>query len=264
MSTQAQVDVDLPTYLRGVIEDAIRNHPRTLQVALGPSEIGTACDRCLVNLLAGHKATEHVVPWLPTIGTAVHAWLDEAMRYHAWASPDGDRWHMEERVTVGSIGGVPIHGNSDLFDAATGTVVDWKITGKTTLDKVRRHGAALTYQAQAHLYGKGWEDAGHTVREVVVMFLPRNAVSLQHGQTWRAPYSRKTAELALERANALHSGIAALGLDQVLAVTPPHTGEEFACGKWPGEATPNDAGRQLAGLIPQTPGTTVTGSTAVA
>lgn len=260
MTAQA-VDVDLPTYLRGVIEHTIRTHPRSLQTALGPSELGTACDRCLVHLLAGHRVTEHVVPWLPTIGTAVHTWLDEAMRLHALASDDGDRWHLEERVTVGSIGGVPIHGHSDLFDAHTGTVVDWKITGKTTLDKVRRSGASLTYQAQAHLYGKGWEDAGYPVREVVVMFLPRNAVSLQHGQTWRAPYSRRAAELALERANALHAGITTVGVDQVLAMTPPHTGDEFACGRFEGEST-GDADRQLDGLIPQTPGTTVTGPTA--
>lgn len=256
----AKPDTDLPTYLRAVIEETIRTHPRSLQTALGPSELGTACDRCLVHLLAGHRVTEHVVPWLPTVGTAVHTWLDQAMRLHAMSSPDGDRWHTEERVTVGQVGGVDIHGNADLYDEATGTVVDWKITGKTTLDKVRRQGASLTYQAQAHLYGKGFEDAGHDVREVVVMFLPRNAVSLQHGQTWRAPYSRPAAELALERANAFHAGITAYGPDAVLAMTPPHTGAEFACTKWPGEAAP-DADRQLDGLLPQTPDASRAGST---
>ncbi|WP_130012163.1 hypothetical protein [Serinicoccus sediminis] len=248
-------------HLREVIEHTILTDPRTLQVALGPSEIGTACDRCLVHLLAGHKATEYVAPWLPTIGHAVHAWLDKAMRLHALASDDGDRWHVESRVTVGQIGGVDIKGNADLFDEVTGTVTDWKISGKPKIDSVRRHGASLTYQRQAQLYGKGYEDAGHTVRAVQVIFLPRNAVSLQGGICWSAPYDRQVAQHALDRANALHAGITSLGAEAVLAMSPPHTGQEFDCDRWPGEATPS-TDRQLDGLIPQTPGATATGSTA--
>ena len=113
---------DLAAVLRTKIERAIANHPRSLQDALGPSQLGTACDRCLVNLLAGHKPLEGHAPWLPTIGTAVHTWLEDAMRLAAWMDDDGDRWHIEERVVVGDLGGVPVTGSTDLFDAATGTV----------------------------------------------------------------------------------------------------------------------------------------------
>lgn len=218
--------------LRAIVEDAISNHPRSLQTALGPSQIGTGCDRCLVNLLAGHRTTEPHVPWLPTIGTAVHSWLEQAFHARVFLH-DEDRWHMEERVTVGQIGGVPITGCSDLFDEATGTVVDFKIVGKTTLDKARRHGPSTTYQRQAHLYGKGWQDAGHAVNDVLIWFLPRNAVTLDAGHAWHVPYDRTVAEAALARANALAAGLAALGVDAVLSTTPPHTGDEFACGKWP-------------------------------
>lgn len=249
------------SHLREVIEHTILTDPRTLQVALGPSEIGTACDRCLVHLLAGHKAIEHVAPWLPTIGHAVHSWLDKAMRLHALASDDGDRWHIEGRVNVGKVAGVDIRGNADLFDAITGTVTDWKISGKPKIDSVRRHGASLTYQRQAQLYGKGYEDAGHTVRSVQIIFLPRNAVSLQGGICWYAPYDRQIAQQTLDRANALHAGVTALGADAVLQMTAPHTGEEFDCDRWPGETSPATE-RQLDGLIPQTPGTPVTGSRA--
>lgn len=254
------VTTDVATHLRNIIEDAIVNRPRTLQVALGPSDLGTACDRCLIHLLAGHKKVEHVPPWLPTIGVAVHEWLEDVFHTRAFFDDDGDRWHIENRVTVGTVAGIAVHGSTDLFDEHTGTVVDWKLVGKTTLDKVRRRGASLTYQAQAHLYGKGWEDAGHQVNQVLIMFLPRNAVSLRAGIPWSAPYSRKAAELALERANALAAGIQMLGVDAVLAMTPPHTGDEHACEKWADEQAP-DIGRQLAGLIPQTPGASVTGPT---
>lgn len=232
---------DLPAVLRSIIEDAITNHPRSLQTALGPSELGTACDRCLVHLLAGHKPTEHVIPWLPTVGTAVHRWLELVFHGRVFLH-DEDRWLLEERVRVGEVAGAPVHGSADLFDVATGTVVDWKIVGKTTLDQVRRSGAKLTYQAQAHLYGKGFEDAGHAVNTVTVMFLPRNAVSLQHMQVWSAPYSRQAADLVLQRANALHAGIASLGVDDVLAMTPPHTGTEFSCDRWPQDSPATRAG----------------------
>lgn len=246
--------------LRPLIEHAITNDPRSLQTALGPSSLGTACDRCLVHLLAGHRVTDHVVPWLPTIGRAVHKFLEDVFHERIFLH-DETRWWPEERLLVGQVAGQDIHGSCDLYDEQTATVVDFKCTGKTTLDKVRRGGASLTYQAQIMLYGKGWEDRGKPVEHVAILFLPRNAVSLQHAQVWRAPYSRRAAELALERANALHAGITTLGVDAVLAMTPPHTGEEFSCDRWPGEAAP-DLDHQLAGLIPQTPGTTVTGSTA--
>ena len=251
MTAQA-VDVDLAAHLRNIVEDAIVNRPRTLQTALGPSELGTACDRCLVHLLAGHKKIEHVPPWLPTIGVAVHEWLEDVFHTRAFLDDDGDRWHIETRVTVGTVAGIPIQGNTDLFDEHTGTVIDWKLVGKTTLDKVRRRGASLTYQAQAHLYGKGWEDAGHRVNQVLVMFLPRNAVSLRAGIPWSAPYSRRAAELALERANAFHAGITTLGVDAVLAITPPHTGEEFSCGKFPGDTPTSPVTAPAAAATPLT------------
>lgn len=233
---------DLASVLRTKIERAIANHPRSLQDALGPSQLGTACDRCLVNLLAGHKPLEGHAPWLPTIGTAVHTWLEDAMRLAAWMDDDGDRWHIEERVVVGDLGGVPVTGSTDLFDAATGTVVDYKCVGTTTLRKVRSSGPSLTYQRQAHLYGKGWQDAGHDVSTVLIYFLPRNAVTLDAAHVWSAPYDRAVAETTLTRANALAAGIAALGADTVLGSTPPHTGEEFACGKFPTDPPADVAG----------------------
>ena len=47
----------LTTDIRTVIEDAITNHPRTLQKQIGPSEVGTPCDHCLAAKLAGWEET---------------------------------------------------------------------------------------------------------------------------------------------------------------------------------------------------------------
>lgn len=248
------VDQTWPDLL-AIIEDAILNDPRTLQVELGPSELGTDCDRCLVHLLAGHKAVEHVAPWLPTIGHAVHAWLEQAVFASMLPDLSVRRYITEGKVAVGHIGGRPITGSSDLFDTHTGTVVDWKISGKPKIDTARRKGETLTYRRQAHLYGKGWEDGGFDVRSVSIIRLPRNAVSVRQGNVFQEPYDRAIAEQALARANALHAGITALGVDAVLAMTGPHTGAEFTCDKFPGETTAGQA-RQLDGLIPpQSPAT---------
>ncbi|NUP75335.1 MAG: hypothetical protein HOQ07_11915, partial [Sinomonas sp.] len=68
--------------LRGLIEHGILNQPRSLQRTIGPSEIGNPCDHCLAAKLAGWDETENDVPWLPFVGTAVHAALEElVIRY---------------------------------------------------------------------------------------------------------------------------------------------------------------------------------------
>jgi hypothetical protein len=214
--------------LQNIIEHAILNAERSLQTTIGPSSLGSGCDRCLITELAGLKPEEGRAPWLPTIGTAVHDWLEATVIRHLMASGT-DRYIPEGRVLVGHVDGQPIHGNSDLFDVHTGTVVDYKVTGTTTLRKCRTHGPSLTYQRQAQLYGKGWEDKGFDVRSVAIWFLPRNGYTIDNGFLWQAPYDRADAENTLARANAFAAGIRAIGAEAVLASAPPHTGTEFSC-----------------------------------
>lgn len=221
------------TDLRAVIEHAITHDPRTLQVELGPSEIGTGCDRCLAHMLAGHERHEQTVPWLPTIGRAVHEWLETAVLQHLGASGTA-RYLPEIAATVGQLRGIDITGHADLFDIDTGTVVDYKIVGSTTLKKVKTH-PGETYRNQAHLYGKGLAAAGFDVQHVAIWFLPRNGISIDHGHVFTEPYDEQVATAALARANAIAGGIDALGVDAVLDQMPPHTGAEFACTKWAGE-----------------------------
>lgn len=248
--------------LRGLIDFAVDNQPRTLQTRIGPSEVGTPCDRCLVHKLAGH--TEHRAPgtsWLPFVGTSVHAALedvitrDNAMRL---------RWLVETTVDVGEIRGQAVTGHADLFDLETGTVTDWKVVGKTTLDKARRaRHPGTTYRVQSHLYGRGFTRRGLAVATVQVVFLPRNEPSLSGAFVWSEAYDEQVALEALERANRLAGFVDAFGVDEVLAGAAPHTGEH-SCSRWPESATGRDA--QLDGLLaPQTPAARPgAGSTAVA
>lgn len=243
-----------PGYL-DVIERAITNHPRSQQATLGPSELGTGCTRCLTMLLAGRKPTEPEVPWLPTVGTAVHSWIEEAFLAEntrlGW-----DRYLVELTVTVGTLRGQPITGHVDLYDRATGEVTDWKCVGVTTAKKVRRSGTSGTYNAQRHLYGKGIADRGLPVTNVRNVYLPRNDRSLRGAVLVDTqPYDETIAVAALERANMLAAGIDSAGIDAVLEVAGPHTGDEFTCTKWGDGNAPTHAvtARQLDGLLTPDP-----------
>lgn len=226
--------------LQAVLEDAILNHERSLQTTIGPSSLGSGCDRCLITELAGLKPAEERAPWLPTIGTAVHDWAEYAILRHLMVT-GSDRYICEGRVLVGAVDGVEIWGNSDLFDTWTGTVVDYKVTGTTTLRESRRHGPKTTYQRQAHLYGKGWQDKGFQVRSVAIWFLPRNGFTIDAGHLWQQPYDRADAEATLARADMLAAAVRAFGADTVLASAAPHTGSEFSCPRGADAPTTPDA-----------------------
>jgi len=83
--------------LRRVVVEHAARAPRTLQVALGPSEIGHECDRQVVGKMAGLPVTNHVTdPWPSIMGTAGHAWLADA--FSADNARHGLRWVPEQRV----------------------------------------------------------------------------------------------------------------------------------------------------------------------
>jgi len=243
--------------LRAIIEHDISNDPRTLQTALGPSEVGCACDRCLIHMLAGHQGQEVGVPWLPALGRAVHEANELAVTRHMLHQLDtgvsdfGEEWITEGEVTVGDIDGEPITGHSDVFHKPTGTVVDYKVVGTTTLKKIRADlsGVSLTYQRQGHMYGRGWARAGYTVRAVAIWFIPRNGFTLSQGRVWSAAYDEQVAVDALARATGFKQWINAFGADTVLASAPPHTGDEFSCDKYADAAPKTPDQHQLDGLI---------------
>jgi DNA-binding XRE family transcriptional regulator len=190
-----------------VIFNAIVNAPRSLQRQIGPSEIGTDCVRCLarkmldIDKLAPESARD--MPWLPFIGTAVHASLEEIF------ANDNDtkgkvRWLIETRLPIGTIGDMDISGSCDLFDKETGTVVDHKVVGLTKLKSLPRKGPGNTYRIQAHLYGYGWTKLGLEVKDVAVKFYPRNDISMTNGYFWYEKYDEQVAIKALERANEIY------------------------------------------------------------
>lgn len=214
-----------PEY-QGIIESSILNQPRTLQKKIGPSEIGTECTRCLTLKLGGVEE-ERDVAWLTWVGSAVHAYLENTFAVKNIELGE-KRFLIEERVHVGDVNNVPVTGKMDLFDLWTAGLTDWKIVGKSTLDKVMAYGPAPVYRAQSHLYGEGSTRRGLDCDNIRIAFLPRNAPSLDYAFIFEESYKPEIAQAAIMRADFIAREIAMYGLDVVLESAPEHQGE-YSC-----------------------------------
>ena len=219
---------------RTLIEHSILNQPRSLQKRVGPSELGTPCEHCLAAKLAGWEKTETDVPWLPFIGTAVHAALEEMfIQYEAVnnaINTTGKRYLTEHRSVVGVVDGVEITGSVDLVDLAAGITIDWKCVGITTLREAKK-GPSDVYRGQAHLYAKGLIAAGFDIRHVAIAYLPRNAISLADAVWWTEPYNPEIPAEILARANRLAVNVRAMesisiqARDDYIKSLPRHTAQ---------------------------------------
>lgn len=238
---QHPTPVDPWATYRGIIEHAITNQPRSQQKRIGPSEMGTPCDRCLIHKLAGTPEVEQHAGWLPFIGTAVHEQLESifmaANRDHEHA-----RYLVETTVNVGTVGAQDITGHCDLYDTHTGEVTDWKIVGATTLRDVKAHGPTTTYRTQIQLYGLGLERRGLPVNRVRIAYLPRNSVHLGDAIIWADDYRPDIARAAVARADQFATWIQVLGSETVLAAAPPHTHHEHSCSRFPDGTPPPGSG----------------------
>lgn len=221
--TQADAD---PSLLREellhVIRRAIEQHPRSLQVQIGPSEVGHPCARRIGYKLLDYDENPGEPNWKATVGTAVHAWLEEvfggdnAKQY----DPAGGvtRWILEATLDCGTYLGGPIKGHCDAYDQVTYTVIDWKAVGPTQLKKYKAKGPGPQYRTQAHTYGYGWRRAGRRVDRVAVMFLPRDG-DLRNAYWWSEPYDEQIALDGLKRLDGIYLTTSALG-DKALPLLP--------------------------------------------
>lgn len=225
-----------------VIVDALAAHaerdPRSQQVLVGPSELGMECTRCLAKKLVGMRK-QFDTWWLPTVGTAVHTWIEGALRERC-----GDRFIVEQRLPVGIVWNRLLSGKCDAFDTETSTVVDFKIVGNASL-KAAKDMPKAQYRTQIHLYGRGWELRGQTPSSVAIFHLPRNKPSLADAVWWEVSYSREEALRALARAERIYSDIGQAQSDNKLTefvVGLERADGCFDCHRYPplpGEDTPS-------------------------
>lgn len=172
---------------------------RTAQTTLGPSEIGTPCDRRLAMSLMG---VEPVNPggdgWPAFVGTCTHDGLDKMFQ---WASARTGRFVTEMRVQLPSEY-VP-KGTADLLDRVFMVIIDHKIQGEYALRKMREEGPPDHYRVQAHTYALGAVLAGERVKDVAIVSWPRAGSSLDQMYVWTEPFDRKLAEDAIRRVEGI-------------------------------------------------------------
>ncbi|WP_063735585.1 hypothetical protein [Streptomyces sp. RTd22] len=195
------------------IVDSDAASARSLQTAIGPSDVGEPCDRQLsYRMLGWPQFNDRSEPIAAIIGTGFHMWMAE--KFEARQTPLGDgapRYRIEEKVTVRESSGTApaLRGSADLFDRLTALNYDWKLVGTSSHDKYRRQGPGPKYRVQAHLYGLGQENAGQAPERVVVVFIARYHELKVH--VWSEPYQRQVALDALARLDRIHQQVLNLG-----------------------------------------------------
>jgi hypothetical protein len=181
----------------------LRRGTRSQQKTLGPSQIGTPCDRQLMMRLMG---APHVNPggdgWAAFKGTWIHRGLQEMLQ---WANGNTGRFATELRVTSKSPA-VPF-GTIDLLDRTLFMVDDHKVMGSWSLDQLRMYGIKPQFRAQLHTYGFFARQRGEQVEWVALIGWPGEKPSLEDLFIKREAYDPEIARQAIGRAEAFQRRI---------------------------------------------------------
>jgi hypothetical protein len=191
--------------LREVVVRYADRLPRNVQRHLGPSELGHLCDRQLVGKMAGvslgSSGTNNMHdPWASIVGTAIHAFLEQAFKWEAErlieevraTTPPNRllnidasiRWFTEKRVTPDPGTVSPHPGTADLYDAQTFTLNDHKCQSEGVRDKLRRHGPPHHYYMQMLLYAVGYMHEGFRVDRICLVSWPRTHSTMDDMYVW--------------------------------------------------------------------------------
>ena len=204
------------------IRHKITHHPRSQQKRIGPSEVGNPCDRRIGYKLLGQPERERGDAWKPTVGTAVHEWIERAlddddarllaaMGWPPGVADDTLTWLTEATVTVGYLAdGTAITGSAAAYHRPSRTVIDHKIVGVASLRDKKANGPGQQYRWQVHLYGAGLVMAGTPVEHVAINFLPQNG-NLSDGWWWSEPFDMAIAAQAIVRLRAIEAHVRTTG-----------------------------------------------------
>lgn len=181
--------------LTEIILWADKTSERSRQANIGPSELGTLCDRRIAYRLAGIPPVNRGFdPWPAIVGTAVHAWLEKAVNRYQEAH-GLDEWRTEVAVHPDDI----VSGHLDLYNARYQAAIDHKTAGADMMKQLHR--GALPppgYVTQVQLYGYGLRLMGFDVQRVALVFYPR-AGWIKDIYVWSGPYDPEVAAEAIDR-----------------------------------------------------------------
>lgn len=154
-----------------------RPRGRSSQAHLGPSELGSACDRKLVYRLTGTKPFAHGsgANWPAIVGTGIHSWMEGMLK---WLDQDRGRFLIEHGVTI--IEG-EVAGTLDVYDRLQKRVRDWKFPGARAVRKYRLEGVGDQYRTQGQIYALGLAMQGETPKDIAIDMIARDAASVDQG-----------------------------------------------------------------------------------
>lgn len=199
------------------------------QVEIGPSEVGTPCERKLAYKIWNMPATNgnQGDKWRARVGTAIHKQNEETFGAHTEniECPEelgvDQRWLTERKVTVGTwhdgTRERELRGSADLYDSLPlwlpdeQCVVDWKTSTPDKIADYCRGKIPEAYRVQGHCYGLGYENEGKAVKWIALMFLPRDgelnlATTCLHVEAYDASIARGALRRLEITAAKTHAG----------------------------------------------------------
>lgn len=200
--------IELLSELTDVIKWHESHSPRSVQSTIGPSELGSLCDRKIAYRLAGVPEANWWSDPLPAIvGTAVHHWLEGAINNFQQVHYM-NRWQTEITVQPDPM----VKGHVDLYDSQLCMVIDWKTVSPTKLKAWKADGPPEHYKDQVNLYGRGCMNANLPVARVALVAVPRSGW-LRDMQIWVDDYRPERAQAALDRMYGIANKLISMGDD---------------------------------------------------
>jgi len=183
-------DIVMGEWAREHIIAASLSHSRSMQVELGPSDLGHPCDRKMIYALRRTPPVNLPDPMKTTEGHGIHYYLAEYFR-----TLPGGRYLIEHPVTYRGV-----RGNLDLFDRYRKRVVDWKSTQRSDLvRRYRREGLPQGYLTQIAIYVEGLREAGEEVVDAALVFIPRGAKDMTDVSAFIVQPEPERANAAIDR-----------------------------------------------------------------
>ena len=150
--------MDYAAAISAALTSYMGNSPRSMQAdegRLGPSDIGF-CRQKAALMVKGVEATDAPPKWAAAVGTAVHNYVEAAIKdmFPDWLLGSID----DLSVTATLPSGAAISGHPDIVIPDSNTVLDIK-----TVDGfqwVKREGTSQQHKYQRHLYAMGCLQAG--------------------------------------------------------------------------------------------------------
>jgi hypothetical protein len=172
---------------------------RSAQATMGPSEMGTPCDRRLaLSLMRMPPVNPGGDGWAAFVGTCIHAGLEQMF---LWANAGTGRFATETRLQFDSKY-VP-KGTADLIDRTLFMLDDHKCQGRWSRNKLKSSGPSPTYRVQAHVYAKGARAKGERIEHIAIISWPRDEATLDDLYVFTEPYNPAIADEAFDRVNII-------------------------------------------------------------